>query len=257
MSKQKLWTREELVLALNLYLKLPFGRMHSRTPEIIKLAKLIDRSANAVAMRLSNFASVDAFHMERGIVGLSGGRKQVEPIWEEFIKDKDSFLFESESLLARYEKKSIEEKFPEVLIYSKHLEGKDKLREVKTRVNQNVFRQIILANYDYRCAISGINITTLLTASHIIPWSKNEKERLNPENGICLSPLYDRAFDLGLIGINADYKILLSSQVRKKVNENYFSSLFGSIKGTKISLPKKFLPKTEFLEFHLDNIFRR
>ena len=61
---------------------------------------------------------------------------------------------------------------------------------MKTRVNQNVFRQIVLANYNKKCAITGIDIPDLLVASHIIPWSKNEEERLNPENGICLSALY-------------------------------------------------------------------
>jgi putative restriction endonuclease len=65
---QRLWTREELILALNLYLKLPFGKLHSRTPEIIHLAKLIDRNANAVAMRLNNFASVDPYGKWPGIL---------------------------------------------------------------------------------------------------------------------------------------------------------------------------------------------
>ena len=77
---QRLWTRDELILTLNLYLKLPFGKLHSRTPEIIHLANLFGRNANSVAMRLNNFASVDPYHQQRGIGGLPGGRKQVEPI---------------------------------------------------------------------------------------------------------------------------------------------------------------------------------
>ena len=48
------------------------------------------------------------------------------------------------------------------------------------------FRQIVIANYKGKCAITGIDIPDLLLASHIFPWSKNEEERLNPENGICL-----------------------------------------------------------------------
>lgn len=79
--ERKLWTREELILALNLYLKLPFGKLHHGTPEIIHLAQIIDRTPNSIAMRLSNFASVDPFRKERGIKGLTGGTKQVEPIW--------------------------------------------------------------------------------------------------------------------------------------------------------------------------------
>ena len=87
------------------------------------------------------------------------------------------------------------------------MKGETKIREVKTRINQNVFRQMVIANYSCQCAISGIDIPDLLFASHIIPWSKNEQERLNPENGICLSCLYDKAFDKGWIGINEKYEI--------------------------------------------------
>lgn len=205
---RKLWTRDELILALNLYLKLPFGKLHSGNTEIIHLAQIIGRTSGSVAMRLNNFASVDPFHQQRGIGGLPGGKKQVEPIWNEFIKNKDELLFESERILATKENVAIEKKFAELLKGTEHLKGEYKLREVKTRVNQNIFRQIVIANYDNKCAITGIDIPDLLVASHIIPWSKNEKERLNPENGICLSPLYDRAYDKGYIGINEKFEIL-------------------------------------------------
>jgi len=76
MAERKPWTRNELIIALNLYLKLPFGKLHSRTPEIIHLASLIGRTEGSIAMRLNNFASVDPFHKERRIGGLPGGRKQ-------------------------------------------------------------------------------------------------------------------------------------------------------------------------------------
>jgi putative restriction endonuclease len=65
--KRRLWTKEELILALNLYLKLPFGKFYHRTPEIIHLASLIGRTPSSVAMRLSNFASVDPYHQKRGV----------------------------------------------------------------------------------------------------------------------------------------------------------------------------------------------
>jgi putative restriction endonuclease len=254
---QRLWTREELILALNLYLKLPFGKLHSRNPEIIHLGRLIDRNANAVAMRLNNFASVDPYHQQRGISGLSGGVKQVQPIWDEFISNKEDLIFESEKILANKEKTSLEEKHSEALKGTEHLKGEYKLREVKTRVNQDVFRDIVLANYDSKCAITGIDITALLKASHIVPWSKNEKERLNPENGICLSALYDCAYDRGYIGITKKFEIVLSNELKKKSKEPYYSKHFSDLAGSKIYLPKKYFPKKEFLDFHLDTIFKK
>ena len=96
----------------------------------------------------------------------------------------------------------------------------------------------------------------LLVASHIIPWSINENERLNPENGICLSALYDRAYDKGLIGITEKYKIILSSELKSKEKKEFYPLLFGDLSGMEIQLPQKYLPKKEFLQYHLDSVFR-
>jgi putative restriction endonuclease len=236
-------------------LKLPFGKLHHGTPEIIHLAKIIDRTPNSIAMRLSNFANVDPYHQERGIKGLTGGIKQVEPIWNEFIQNKEELLFESERILANLEKQTLESKFAEILSGTENLKGETKVREVKTRINQNAFRQIVLANYSGKCAITGIDIPDLLIASHIIPWSKNEKERLNPENGICLSPLYDKAFDKGLISINTDYKVILSPEIKYRTTKSFYYDYFGKIDGKPIQLPQKYLPRKEFLEWHKKVLF--
>ncbi|MBS1621379.1 MAG: HNH endonuclease [Bacteroidetes bacterium] len=253
---QRLWTREELILALNLYLKLPFGKLDARTPEVIQLAKIIDRTNGSVSMRLNNFASVDPYHQQRGIGGLPGGIKQVQPIWDEFINNKEELIFESEKILASKEKISIEKKYSEILKGTEHLKGEYKLREVKTRVNQDVFRDMVLANYDGKCAITGIDITPLLKASHIVPWAKNEIERLNPENGICLSALYDCAYDKGFISINKKFEIILSTEIKKKGKQDYYSKHFAGLIGSKIQMPKKYIPNKEFLDYHLDKVFK-
>lgn len=257
MVERKLWTREELILALNLYLKLPFGKLHSGTPDIVYLAGLIGRTPSSVAMRLNNFAAVDPYHQQRGIIGLPGGKKQVEPIWQEFIHNKEELLFESERILAGMENRNLEEKFSDALQDIHRLKGEDRLREVKTRVNQSVFRRIVVANYSGKCAISGIDITDLLVASHIVPWSKDEKERLNPENGICLSSLYDKAYDKGYFGINERYEVELSAALKKKEKEVYYERWFGHLPNKKITLPQKYLPAKNFLQYHMDVVFMK
>lgn len=239
----------------NLYLKLPFGKMHSKTPEVIEMANLIGRSTSSISIRLGNFASCDPYHQNRGVKGMVGGIKQCQPIWDEFFTNQGELIFLSESILAEKENLTIESKFDELLFDLRNLKGETKIREVKTRVNQNVFRQIVVANYSVKCAISGIDLPELLFASHIIPWSKNEEERLNPENGICLSALYDKAFDKGLIGINEKYKILISEKLRKRKDEDYYAKYFESLENKLISLPQRYLPKKEFLQYHLDTIF--
>lgn len=251
------WTREELILALNLYLKLPFGKLDQRTPEVIRLAKLIGRTPGAMSMRLNNFASVDPYHQQRGIKGLVGGIKQVKPIWDEFISNKEDLIYESERILAEMENEPLERRFPDLLSGIEELTGETQLREVKTRVNQNVFRQIILANYSNKCAMSGISIPALLVASHIVPWSQNTEERLNPSNGICLSALHDKAFDKGFLGLDKEYKILLSPALKKRNKEEFYIKYFQSLEKQTIALPPKYHPDPRFLEFHMDTIFQK
>jgi len=255
--ERKLWTKDELILAFNLYLKLPFGKMHSHTPEVIELAAITGRTPSSIAMRLSNFAACDPYHQARGVKGMIGGIKQCQPIWDEFFLNKEALIFDSERILAEKENRTIESKYSDLLLDITDLRGETKLREVKTRVNQNVFRQIVVANYAGKCAITGIDIPDLLFASHIIPWSQNEEERLNPENGICLSALYDRAFDKGLIGINENYELLLSADLKKKNKQDYYSIYFAPLEKTKIIMPKRYFPNKEFLQYHLDVIFEK
>jgi len=255
MAAKNLWTREELILAFNLYLKIEFGKTHKGNPQVIELANLLGRTSSSIAMRLGNFASIDPYHQQRGIGGLKNGTTQVQPIWDEFFKNQEELIFLSEQILAEKENSTIENKYQDLLFDLKDLKGESIIREVKTRVNQSVFRQMVLANYTSKCAITGIDIPELLLASHIVPWSKNEEHRLNPENGICLSALYDKAFDKGIIGINKNHAIILSSSLKRKKDTDFFKNHFAPIENLKITGAVKYLPRMEFLDYHLDTIF--
>jgi putative restriction endonuclease len=250
---QKLWTRDELVLAINLYCKLPFGKMHKATQEIIKFAELIGRTPSSIALKLGNFASFDPTLKERGIKGASNASKLDKQIWDEFYNNWDAALIESEILLAQTKHTTIE-KLNKITIDDLPKEGKEKERLVKVRVNQSIFRTLILATYNNKCCITGIDNTDLLIASHIVPWSKDEKNRLNPMNGLCLNALHDRAFDKGLITISAeDYSIKISPKLKKKNIVESIGWNFLKLEGKKINLPHKFLPSIKQLKLH--NIF--
>ena len=137
-------------------------------------------------------------------------------------------------------------------------EGEDKITRAKHRRGQEYFRRMILANYGGRCALTGIDVPQLLLASHIIPWSDNshKKERLNPCNGICLSALYDKAFDKGLITISPDdYKVSLSSALLEYESEEYFAKHFACIDGQKITLPLDYKPNKDFLAYHKEKVY--
>ena len=246
------WTREELILAFNLYLKIPFGKMHKGNEEVKKLAATLGRrTADSVAIRLTNFANVDPYHQERGVKGMDGGRKQVKPIWDEFINNQEELVFESERILADYKHTTIEETYPEIVFDLKDLVGEVKIRAVKVRVNQSVFRKMILKTYQNRCAISGIDLPELLVAGHIVPWAENEHERLNPENGLCLSNLYDRAYEKGLICIDTEYRIVLSKRLKEETTKDFYKEFFGRFENCFIRVPKTYQPRKDFLEYRL------
>lgn len=248
------WAKEELILALSVYFQLPFGRLNRTTPEVKELAKLINRSANSVALRLVNFAACDPVIIESGRTGMKGGLSTCLPIWNEYSDQKDKLFFEAERIKAAKHNNTVE---TELNITEQELQGVDRLAYVKQRVNQRAFRSMILNIYERRCAITGINIPDLLVASHIIPWSENHKERLNPENGMCLSALYDKAFDKGFISFNNHYQVIIADKLKVFHTEPFYEKHFKAIEGTEIYLPEYHRPNKEFLEWHRDMIFNK
>jgi len=94
-----------------------------------------------------------------------------------------------------------------------------------------------------------------LIASHIIPWSKDRENRLNPKNGLCLCAIHDKAFDSGLISFDNNLTILFSNEIQK-IDKKNFINYFGQFEAKKLNIPKKFYPSLIFLEFHRKNIFR-
>lgn len=249
---RNVWTRDELILTLDLYFRLPFGRLNRSTPEVIELANLIGRTNNSVALRLVNFAACDPVIIESGRTGMPGGLTICKPIWDEFSGRREDLFYEAQKIKARILNSSIEKMLN---ITDKDLVGKDKEAIVKQRVNQDAFRSMILNLYEKRCAITGINIPSLLVASHIIPWSVNQQERLNPENGLCLSALYDVAFDKGFISFDNQYRVILAEKLKYYKTEPYFGKHFASIEGQIITLPEYHRPNTSFLEWHRDCVF--
>lgn len=124
----------------------------------------------------------------------------------------------------------------------------DKRANVKIRgKDQRDFSLQVKLNYQYRCAISGITSKEFLIASHIIPWAVDWDNRKNPFNGICLSSLLDAAFDKGYIIIDQQYRVVISNKAKEdKALFNYLKQY----EGKKLEVPKQYLPKQDFLEWH-------
>jgi putative restriction endonuclease len=244
------WTREEHILAFNLYCKIPFGTIHVNNPRIIELAKLLGRSVGAVSYKLANFSRLDPEQKARGIRGMPHGAKGEEEIWSEFNNDPESLSFESEQLLSKLTGQGLEE-IAEIDENELPKKGLDRQRLVRVRVNQHFFRAAVLAAYEFRCCVTGLAAPQLLVAGHIIPWAVTASQRMNPRNGLCLNALHDRAFDRGLMVIADDLTIVFADSLRTK-SLAHAESIDWLLKyeGQKIRLPKKFRPIPELLAQH-------
>ncbi|MFD3001054.1 HNH endonuclease [Pontibacter toksunensis] len=247
---QSLWTREELILAINLYCKIPFGKVHKSNTEVIHLAQLIGRSPSSVAYKLVNFASLDPSLKERGIKGAQNTSKLDKEIWNEFYNNWDELPFESEKLRANFEHSTVEA-INNIEEADLPKEGKIREQLVKVRVNQSFFRSTILAAYNSTCCITGLSNPSLLIAGHIKPWAVDEVNRLNPQNGIAINALHDKAFESGLLTITPEFKIKISSKIKdQKQDRETLQNYFIQYDKKNIFLPSKFLPAREFLEYH-------
>jgi putative restriction endonuclease len=249
------WTREELIIAFNLYCKIPFGKIHIHNPDIISLANILGRTPSAVSWKLANFASLDPSLKKRNIAGASHGSKMDTEVWKEFNGNWDTLAFESEKLLAQRTGRQIED-ISEVELLGLPKPGIEKEALVKIRVNQSFFRKSVLAAYNFQCCITALEIPELLNASHIIPWSKDEANRVNPRNGLCLNAIHDRAFDRGLLTVTPDYKVKISSSLKQKTSNIALQDFLLRYDGVEINKPERFLPELKFLEYHNSNIFR-
>lgn len=251
------WTREETIVAFNVYCKIPFKNSSKSNPTIIKYANIIGRSPSALNMKVGNFGRLDPELKKQGISGLAHGSKTEEEIWEEFNGNWEKLAYESEQIIAQFSKKTIEEVSEIQIDDIQFREGVERERIVKQRVNQNFFRASVLSSYYFKCCITGLAIPELLIASHIVPWSKNEKERLNPRNGLCFNALHDKAFDRGFITITPEFTVKISNDLGDFEKEKSVQDFFMQYENQKINLPDKFAPTKEFLDYHYNNIFRK
>lgn len=232
------WTRDELLVAFNLYCKLPFSITNANRKEVKELAELIGRTPAAVCWKLVNFASFNPSLQAQGIKGASNSSKADKAIFEEFSQNWDKMIYESELLLQKFKiEKGIQisnlkndenhhSDFVDNFLFVEK-EGIVTERIVKVRVNQNFFRKMILSSYDNKCCLTGINIPNLLVAS-----------------------------DKGFITIDMDYKVKISKSLKDLEKNKSICNFFLTYENQPIELPSRFLPSRKFLDYYHKNIFR-
>lgn len=251
MATRNEWTRAETLAALHLYFQIPFGKLDQRNPRIRSLAEWIHRTPGAVALKLVNFASLDPQVRASGRLGMGNASRLDERIWQELNQDWDAVANEAAHSFEHYSNEhgvppgsDVADEVPEIA------EGKTVTALVKVRVNQARFRKAMLAGYNARCCVSGLSLPQLLVASHIVPWSSDVKNRLNPHNGLLLSVLHDKAYDVGLMTVLPDYTVRVAQRLIDEPLDEFAKTTLRSVDGQRIRLPERFRPAPEFLASH-------
>lgn len=262
-ATRRQWTRDELLIALNLYHKLTFGQMHGRQPAIVATSEKLDRGPNSLAMKLCNFASLDPALRMRGIKGLSGASALDRSVWTEFHQNLSETAPASEQAFQKLfgaEKGDGVEVTPKEGIRPRKIPSgpTETTASVKVRRGQDYFRDSVLNNFGGRCGITGLAVRELLIASHILPWGKYEAERLNVRNGIALSRLHDAAFDVGLVTFDSDLRLKLSKGLKSYLPQKTVYECFAAYEGEPLHLPKDaVLPDEKFLAVHRAKSFEK
>lgn len=251
MPERNLWTESQVKRALYLYFQTPFGKMHSGNPEIIALAEEIGRTPSAVAMKLTNLASLDPAITGTGRKGLPSVSALDRKVWGEFHEDWTRLIVEASPPTVGTERIEGGSDSPTSMPFSyEPPTGATTTRvEVEQRVGQSFFRRAVMANFDNSCCVTGIADTRLLNASHISPWGTDIANRHNPRNGLCLSATFDRAFDRCLMTVTPDYKVRLSKQLlRSKSAET--RAFFAPYEGRALRTATHLAPDEALLRQH-------
>lgn len=142
----------------------------------------------------------------------------------------------------------------EKLLPPTFIERRYAVREVKARLHQEAFRDMVLTAYNHKCAISGLPVPDLLEAAHIIP-DAHEQGLAEVQNGICLSRLHHKAFDKMLIGIRPDHTIVVSEKLKSISDGPILEYGLKQIDGLRISIPKKIelQPSSKYLEMRWEH----
>ena len=251
------WTEDETKLALFLYFQLPFGKLHSGTQEIVQLAAAFGRTPSSVAMKLSNFASLDPKITESGRKGLDGASKLDRQIFARFEGDWTGLVSEADALWSSLVDSAEPPRLRESASpyeFEPYLGDSTYQRIVEQRAGQNFFRRAVLANFESRCCITGIAEARLLNASHIKPWGADVANRHNPANGFALSATFDRAFDRGLITIDCGGEVMVSRHLAES-KDDATREYFSRYAGRRVFTPIRFNPDPALLAWHNDNVY--
>lgn len=124
--------------------------------------------------------------------------------------------------------------------------------EIKiSRDGQGKYREKLLSDMP-ACPFTGVTEERLLIASHIKPWAVSDNvEKIDPFNGLMLTPTFDRLFDQGFITFS-DSKVLIVSPYLSPMNTKRLFLVAGK---TIEKIP--IVGREKYMYYHRENVFKK
>lgn len=214
------------------------GKSHRKIQREILNLPAPSRGGGFIAMEILHHFNIR--ENKKGILRNSSLEKLKGSTDKAFIKALK--IYEELNLI----KKEAENYFATNQIINKNNKPTEVKSEIAIRIYQNKLREVILSNYQSKCAICEINKPDLLVCSHIKPWVTDKEERLNPQNVICFCVLHDKMFDKGYFSLDSNYKIIFGQKADNQIKK--------LLKNLTFKAPKVNPPQVSFLRFHFEEI---
>jgi len=125
----------------------------------------------------------------------------------------------------------------------------ERLSVIKSRMGQGIFRYDLIRLWG-KCAVTGLDLIPVLKASHIKPWRlSTNRERLDPYNGLLLTPTLDTLFDAGYISFREDGRIIILDDLSTMHSAQLYLDETMQL--------KEVFPDTQgYLSYHRDHILK-
>lgn len=238
------------MVAYALYCVTPLNKINPSNKVIRQVAEILELSIGSLVLRMRNFQFLDPGVTGEGKKGMSHVAKMDKEIFTKFQNDWGELAAKAEEIVGLALFDGTPEKGAKPI---SSLTEKNKVSR-----ERHFFRASVFASYENKCCITGLSLPTLLVASHIKPYSKcrTSSDRTDPHNGLLLNTFHDKAFDQGLITVTKEYKIVVSQIVKDHAHDDFTKTCLAGLEGTKIILPRNFIPDIDCLEYHNDIIFK-
>lgn len=241
------WTREEHILALDLYLNHPDIAHSLSDPAVQDLAELTGRSAGSISSRLGNYEYYDP----DGTGGMDGGSDYCGEIWDEFYGHEDELAYEAERIREELTggdvSRSTSSSTTSDVSGTETVETGETKGGGKSRIGQDKFRAALRRRYEDQCVLCDVSKPMLLEAAHILTWGSSEEERGDPANGLLLCRNHHEAFERGLFTLSDEYTMITRPDL--SFESEWLKSTLTDRVGEAIDFPNE-PPSSEYIRRH-------